>query len=401
MVRSAVRSLASWSAVRYADPPPISARQALAAVFAAAVALVPVAAQPAVFGADNRSALPATLRHLESSIGILYETRTRTVCTAFCVGDDMIATASHCLFRTSGEDAPKLSGFTFRPASKPAKAVTKIAGVESGGGAENIVAGSMRLSIRPPIEATRDWALVRLAAPVCRGRALAVSARAPADIKQLAEAGRIYQVAYHHDLPSWRLTLGGPCWMRRGEVAVERQTISRDFADTRDLVLHSCDTGGASSGSPLLFDGPAGPEVVAINVGTYIRSKVMMQNGDVVHRYKSDTIANTAVGSGAFAERLAAFKSAVIVSGRPSIKELQGLLAERGHYRGPLDGVYGVTMRTAIESFERADRRSVTGIASAALRDRLLALRPAALSRAEGEPVETGSVTPSRGKRRD
>ncbi len=40
---------------------------------------------------------------------------------------------------------------------------------------------------------------------------------------------------------------------------------------------------------------------MAINVGTYVRSKVLMQNGDVVHRYKSDTIANTAVASGAFA----------------------------------------------------------------------------------------------------
>ena len=125
-------------------------------------------AHPAVFGPDNRAPIPASYRHLEGSIGILYESRTRTICTAFCVGDDTIATASHCVFRTSGENAPRLSGFTFRPASKASRTEVKIAGVEKGGGAENVLSGSTSLSIRPPIEATRDWALVRLDAPVCR-----------------------------------------------------------------------------------------------------------------------------------------------------------------------------------------------------------------------------------------
>lgn len=361
---------------------------------AAAAALAPGIAEPAVFGPDNRGPLPASHRHLEGSIGTLYEARTRTICSAFCVGDETVATASHCLFRTSGETPPKLSGFSFRPASKAARSDTKIAGVDKGPGQEFVSSGSHSLSIRPPIEATRDWALVRLAQPVCRGRVLPVSHMTVPELKAIAEAGKVYQVGYHHDLPARRLVYGGPCWMRRGETPTERETIARDFEDTSELVLHSCDTGGGSSGSPLLVDTPNGPEVVAINVGTYVRSKVLMQNGDIVHRYKSDTIANTAVASGAFAQRLAIFDRADILTGRERIKQLQMLLAESGHYRGPRDGLYGTGLRLAIESYESANRKPVTGIASADLLERLIANRHIAHQlTVEESKIETGSVS--------
>ena len=394
-----MRPNTACAAVRVSTPHSVAALTG--SLIAAVVAVFSGPAYPAVFGPDNRTPLPASHRHLEGSIGILYEARTRTICTAFCAGDDIIATASHCVFRTSGETAPRLSGFTFRPASKAARTEVKIAGVEKGGGPENILSGSTSLSIRPPIEATRDWALVRLASPVCRGRSLSVSRRTVPEIKALAEAGRVYQVGYHHDMPTMRLVYGNPCWMRRGETSAERETINRDFAGTRDLVLHSCDTGGGSSGSPLLVDTLTGPEVVAINVGTYVRSKVLMQNGDVVHRYKSDTIANTAVAGGAFAETLTAFSRAEILSGRDRLKQLQALLAERGHYRGPRDGVYGAGLRTAIENLERAERRPVTGIASADLFERLIASKGVAHQlTVEESKIETGSVTAPKAKRK-
>ena len=370
-------------------------------LFALAAVLFSAPAHPAVFGPDNRTPLPASHRHLEGSIGILYEQRTRTICTAFCAGDDIIATASHCVFRTSGETAPKLSGFTFRPASKAARTEVKIAGVEKGGGAENVMSGSTSLSIRPPIEATRDWALIRLASPVCRGRSLSISRRTVPELKALAEAGRVYQVGYHHDMPSMRLVYGNPCWMRRGETSAEREIIDRDFAGTRDLVLHSCDTGGGSSGSPLLVDTLTGPEVVAINVGTYVRSKVLMQNGDIVHRYKSDTIANTAVGSGAFAQTLAMFSKAQIVSGKDRIKQLQALLADRGFYRGTRDGVFGPDLRTAIETYERTEHITVTGLATTDLVERLVLSKGVAHQlTVEESKVETGSVTAPKGMRK-
>lgn len=356
-------------------------------------------ATSAVFGPDDRVALPASHRYLEDRIGILFEARTRTVCTAFCAADDIIATASHCLFRTSGETAPKLSGFAFRTASMPSKAAVRIAGTKGDGAAQNVVSGSVRLSIRPPIEATRDWALVRLASPVCKGRLLTIAPRGVSEIRALAETGRVYQVAYHHDLPGMKLAKGGPCWMRRGETPSDRASVTRDFADTRNLLLHSCDTGAASSGSPLLVDGPGGPEVVGINVGTYVRSKILMQNGDVVHRYKSDTIANTAIGVEAFLPTLAAFSAAEILKGRDQLRILQDLLAREGHYRGPRDGVYGPALRAAIESFEASEQRTQTGMASAALLERLIVLRAAGSTvDEEGASIATGSVKPARRK---
>ena len=39
----------------------------------------------AVFGADNRGALPRKLQALRKSIGLVYNNRARSVCTGFCV----------------------------------------------------------------------------------------------------------------------------------------------------------------------------------------------------------------------------------------------------------------------------------------------------------------------------
>jgi len=111
-----------------------------------------------------------------------------------------------------------------------------------------------------------------------------------------------YNVAYHRDLPKWQPMFESGCTVKRNFEDAEWSTISRDFANPAQLLLHTCDTGGASSGSPLLVDGPDGPEVVGINVGTYVQSKVIMLNGEVLHRFKSDDVANTGVNSLAFNE---------------------------------------------------------------------------------------------------
>ena len=172
-----------------------------------------------------------------------------------------------------------------------------------------------------------------------------------------------------------------------------------------DVVLHTCDTGGASSGSPMLIDGPAGPEVIGINVGTYLQSKVLTQRGEVVHRYKSETVANTAVSAGAFRPTLEALARADILTTHTAIMELQRLLAAEGHYTGTSDGMYGPMLNTAVRAFERAEGRGETGLATVALLKRLSARdaeRRGAPGKASPPPheIETGSVgshTPTRG----
>ena len=116
--------------------------------------------------------------------------------------------------------------------------------------------------------------------------------------------------------------------MARSFEAAGWRQIERDFAEPEALILHTCDTGGASSGLPMLLDTPDGPEVIGINVGTYEQSKVLMQDGQVKKRLKADMIANTAVASAAFAGRLEVFRAAVILATRGEMRELQGLLAQ-------------------------------------------------------------------------
>ena len=53
------------------------------------------------------------------------------------------------------------------------------------------------------------------------------------------------------------------------------------------------------------------------------------------------------------------------------MRELQGLLAQRQLYSGPVDGNYGATLKTAIEAYEKAEGLPVTGLATLALLQRL------------------------------
>ncbi len=351
----------------------------------------------AVFGTDDRVALPAARSGLRSSIGLLYEGRSHSVCTAFCVGEDVVATAGHCLFRTADERPLRLQGFEFRlqPLNGPG-ASSRIAGSERGAEAQHVAAGSLKLRVNPPIDAASDWALLRMREPICKGHALPISRQPESELVKLSAAQRVYQVSYHRDFGNWELAYGAPCAIRRSFNGADWTAISKDFVDAGHVILHTCDTGGASSGSPLLIDGPAGPEVVGINVGTYLQAKVLTQRGEVVHRYKSEMVANTAVAASAFRGTLEALVRAEILAEKRDLKELQRLLAQEGYDSGTRDGVYGGKLNAAIRAFERAEGRGETGLATAALLKRLAALDAQRRGRGPvGLPpsdVETGSV---------
>lgn len=347
----------------------------------------------AVFGTDDRTRLPPERAGLGRSIGLLYEGKTHSVCTAFCVGDDMIASAGHCLFRTEGERPLRLNGIEFRLEPRGEQPMSaRIAGSDHNSQAQHVAAGSLTLRVRPPIDAAQDWTLIRLGTPICKGRALPLS-RAPADtLIGLSAAKRVYQVSYHRDFGAWELAYGAPCAVRRWFAGADWKTISKDFADADHVVLHTCDTGGASSGSPLLIDGAEGPEVVGINVGTYLQSKVLTQNGEVVHRYKSEAVANTAVGADAFRPALEALARADILARRADIVALQRLLKAEGLYAGTADGIYGPLLNAAVRAFERSEGHRETGLATAALLERLSRREAARHTTPKPPAVETGSV---------
>lgn len=365
--RSWTMAVAAGLAATLAWPVPAGAQVAPRDSARSGSAATPVA----VFGTDDRVLLPQRLAHLEGSIGLLYERRSRSVCTAFCVADRIVATAGHCVYRTSEERPPPLGGFLFTLRQRKPYAISTIAGAATGGGQQNVLAGAMRINTRPPIDASRDWALVKLSKPLCAGHRLQLTQRSPDELTRLAASKRVYQVAYHRDFANWKLAYGGACEIKRSYGAATWGSIARDFTDANHLVLHTCDTGGASSGSPLLVDGANGPEVAGINVGTYVQSRVMMQDGAVIKRFKSDTVANTGVSTSAFAAKLDVFEHADILARKDDLKRLQTLLADRGLYAGKADGTYGPALRQAIELFERAESRAVTGLATTALLQRL------------------------------
>ena len=116
-------------------------------------------AAASVFGTDQRIPLPQSMRQAGAKLGVFYDSRSHSVCTAFCLAPDTVATASHCLYRTSGEQPLRLSDLSFRldGAAKP----VKIAGAQTGAAEANVTSGSTKLKVHPPIDATRDWALVR------------------------------------------------------------------------------------------------------------------------------------------------------------------------------------------------------------------------------------------------
>lgn len=350
----------------------------------------------AVFGTDDRRDLPPAKQSLAAKIGVLTDLSSRSQCTAFCVSESVIATAGHCLFRTRDEVLPDLKNFRFKLHGLPALAAARIAGAQSAASVAHVVSGSMSLSVRPPIAATRDWALVQLDVPACTAGGLKLSQHSAADLTTLAPSQPMYQVGYHRDFPGERLAYGAPCLVSRSFERANWTTIQSDFDNADQLILHSCDTGGASSGSPLLIDGADGPEVVGINVGTYVQSRVMMVNGAVAHRYQAENVANTAVSARAFAAALDTFDHAGFLTARTEMRELQLLMSGIGVFSGPRDGLYGASSRTAIETFERLEGLPVTGLATVEL---LLTLRATNIAKAVPPAVpvpasiETGSVS--------
>jgi protease YdgD len=114
---------------------------------------------------------------------------------------------------------------------------------------------------------------------------------------------------------------------------------------------------------------------VAINVGTYVQSKVVMQNGQMTHRQRAETVANTAVNAEAFADKIDLLRSALILASGAPIRDLQAHLRQYKLYTGRLDGTYGPALRAAIESYERAHTLPVTGLATRGLLLRLASER--------------------------
>ncbi len=329
----------------------------------------------AVFGSDDRVPLPPRLMPLREKIGVLFNIRQRSICSAFCVDAATIGTAAHCLFKTAGERPPRLADFWFARNYDAVHDYARIAGYDKGSAAQNIIAGGAALSTTPPIDATKDWAFVRLSRPVCSKGGLEVEVVPVEQIMREAKAGHVFQISYHKDFKQWQPAFSKPCRVDHSFGGIAWRAMAADFNAPEHLLLHDCDTGGASSGSPLFLDTPQGPKIIGINVGTYVQTKALIPNQST-DKGGGEAIANTGVASTAFAGRLDAFRGAYILSGVAVLKELQERLLKAGFYSGPIDGNYGPTLKGAIEGFEIAHSLVPTGLASEAVLAQLRAREP-------------------------
>ena len=323
----------------------------------------------AIFGSDDRRDLPEDLSALEGKIGMLYEQSTQTLCTAFCVGRDMIATAAHCLFQPKNNRYPDLEDVNFRLSYGKTFQTSGIFGRRTPFTKNYIAVGTTTFNNEPPLSAPRDWAVVKLERPICRFGALKVDALPVDDLIKKSEDNKVFQVAYHWDYKHWQLAYSTPCRIEKDYDQLKWRFIRQHFIDDDQLLLHNCDTGGASSGSPLLIipDPPGAPRAIAINVGTYTRTRLLMHNGQVVKRLAPDVIANTAVNGTAFGHVIDRMEGAEIISTREEMVKMQTELQMRGLYSGTLDGTLGRETRAAIIDFEASTGSKPTGLPTQSL----------------------------------
>ena len=337
----------------------------------------------AVFGTDDRVTVPSRYAKVAESIGLFFSNQSRTVCTAFCVAPSIVATAAHCLAQPGGIPA-RLADYMFARGYDRLRDYARIEGHLNGSTAQSMIVGDFQHRIRPPIDAANDWALVRLNRPACPSGGIRVTPMSPEQVIAEARAGKIFQLSYHRDWTQWRLAYSKPCSVARDFKSIPWSTIAPDFLDADQMLLHHCDTGGASSGSPLLIDRGDSITVVGINVGTYVQSKILTEQGQVTVREKAETVANTALNASVFAGRIELLRNASILASGQPLRNLQQRLTEQRLYQARIDGSYGPLLRSAIEGYERQSRLPVTGLATQDL-----------LARLNRESRGLGQVSPS------
>lgn len=339
---------------------------ALVALMVGATSMV-LDADAAVFGRDDRSPIPSHLSKLSEQIGRLHNPKIGTNCTAFCVAPNVVATAAHCLFRKPAGRTLRMADFRFDVLRDGERIQTAIEGAAIKGAGQHIVTGTTRLRVRPPIDAGSDWALFRTEKNICENRILPIEVKTIQDIEKSSDKGEMFQVAYHSDYEDWELAYSKPCKVREEFPDLRLDTIKRDFKNTENLVLHQCDTKGASSGSPMLQLTDDGPVVVGINVGTYIQSKVLIRNGQVARKFEARPVANTGVNAAVFQPYINTLREADILTAKQDLQQVQTVLHQADHYRGSIDGVFGNRTRQAIRSYQLDQGLKVTGLPTRSL----------------------------------
>ncbi|MGQ0456671.1 MAG: trypsin-like peptidase domain-containing protein [Hyphomicrobium sp.] len=312
-------------------------------------------ASAAVFGDDDRRPLPQERRALADKIGALTSGGTGAACSAFCLAPNIIATTSHCVFGTAAKNRPALSSLRFSFPHRRSAQPAGIGGRAIGNEAQNIVAGAETLKFTPPIGAAHDWAVLKLDSDACRAGGLPLSTPPQAAAVD-DDRSAPYQVALHQDLGWPALQLDQAC-----DLQAAPSDLAGEFADWQAVLLHTCDTGGGSSGSPMLVDRGGKPEAVALNVGTYLLSRSVPSAANEA-KPPPAPIANTAIRIEPLVAALHALHARNLLETPEEVARLQQRLKFLALYKGPENGRVDGALVGAVLAYERAKQRRETGL---------------------------------------
>ncbi len=330
----------------------------------AAMAVLSGSASATVLGKDDRIVLPESHGRLAGMIGLLALPihidggRKVNYCTAFCVGRDLIATAAHCISAVPDRyPVPELRGAVFRLGYWKAHRVRRRAGVFRGWNSDDdtlirnqIVSGLNGRTVMETRTGGNDWALIRLAQPIC-GRSLPVRGVSRESLRRAGREGRLYIVGMHGDRK-----LDGLLYSPNCRIIDNHHTRSmRKAVAGGEVLYYTCDTYKGSSGAPLLMDTPRGPVVVGMNVGTQSHrvGSSSAAGDDGAKGAGKVYVANIGVPAHAFAREARILSRSRVITGKVKVRQLQLLLNRAGYAAGPADGILGHRTRQAILEFRR------------------------------------------------
>jgi len=252
-------------------------------------------ALPTIKGPDDVPPLTTQriTNRLVGKIGVLKSQGATPRCTAFCLSHNLIATAGHCLRAHPDDPSARVTRLVFEKSVATAKDETRL-GDQHTSQILGLVSGGTHISFRKPIDAQRDWAILRLRKPICTRGGLTLAPQIPYDksARQHIEllAPRIFIKRRGRTMLSTH-----PCQIQKLRQHKNFATISADFSDASRLLFHNCDAGPFASGAPIIRNTARGLEVIAMHVGTYVRSRIFQQNRAIVERITSRPIANIAI----------------------------------------------------------------------------------------------------------
>ena len=274
-------------------------------------------------GDQQQKKVPTKYQKLSRSVGLLINSR-GAFCTAFCLRKNVIGTAAHCVEFKDAGFTPNSLRFRLPGSGR----TSPVSGGNSQAKRLNTFIGSIRN------ERHHDWALVRLAKPICAGLDLDT---ANLSIDQLRDV-RTEVVGIFYQLVSNRPRL------RFSECDVGRHTgtmpLNPDIPPYKDdIVLHNCDVKQGSSGSPLIWVNGDEPRVVALQSG--------------FHTIFERNYAHIAVHIRTVLPYLGLIENGKSKMSPNLTKQIQKLLKATGDYRSGIDGIYGLGTRQAIIDYTR------------------------------------------------